>query len=254
MNILDNIVESTKLRVARDKASTFTPTSKTPLQPFAFENALRGDCMHFICEVKRASPSKGIIAQDFPYVDIAREYEAAGAAAISVLTEPDYFHGHDRYLQEIRAAVRTPLLRKDFTIDTFQIEQTASLGADAVLLICAILSEQQLREFIKLADNLGLSCLVEAHDEAELHKALRAGARVVGVNNRNLKTFEVDLHNSIRLRKLAPPEVIFMAESGIASAADVQLLREHDIHAALVGETLMRTPCKKSALEALREG
>ncbi|MCL2446942.1 MAG: indole-3-glycerol phosphate synthase TrpC [Oscillospiraceae bacterium] len=253
MNILDQIVEATKLRVARDKASTFTSTSKSPLQPFAFEHALRDDDMHFICEVKRASPSKGIIAHEFPYVNIAREYESAGAAAVSVLTEPEYFHGHDSYLQQIRAAVQTPLLRKDFTIDAFQIEQAASLGADAILLICAILSEQQLREFIKQADSLGRSCLVEAHDEDELAKGLRAGARIIGVNNRNLKTFNVDLHNSIRLRKLAPPEVIFVAESGIRNAEDVQLLREHGIHAALVGETLMRAPCKKTALEALRE-
>jgi len=171
-----------------------------------------------------------------------------------VLTEPEFFHGSDAYLQEIRAAVHTPLLRKDFTIDAFQIEQAAMLGADAVLLICAILSEPQLGDFIKRADNLGLSCLVEAHDEDELHTALRAGARVVGVNNRNLKTFDVDLHNSIRLRKLAPPEAIFVAESGIRTAHDVRLLREHGIHAALVGETLMRAPCKKAALEALREG
>jgi len=253
MNILDQIVASTRERIARDKVSTFTPTSKTPLQPFAFEQALRDDDMRFICEVKRASPSKGMIARDFPYVQIAQEYEAAGAAAISVLTEPEYFKGSDTYLQEIRAAVRTPLLRKDFIIDAFQIEQAAMLGTDAVLLICAILHETQLREFIKQADNLGLSCLVEAHDENELRTGLRAGARVIGVNNRNLKTFNVDLHNSIRLRALAPPEVIFVAESGIATAQDVQLLRENHIHAALIGETLMRAADKKKALGELRE-
>jgi len=254
MNMLEKIVEATKLRVEHDKASPFTPSRTSPLQPFAFEQALRGNGMHFVCEVKQASPSKGIIAHDFPYVNIAQDYETAGATAISVLTEPDFFHGSDVFLQEIRAAVRTPLLRKDFTLDIFQIEQAAYLGADAVLLICAILDEQQLRDFIRLADKLELSCLVEAHDEIELRTALRAGARVVGVNNRNLKTFHVDLHNSIRLRKLAPPEIIFVAESGIRTAKDVQLLREHHIHAALVGEALMRAPCKQTALEVLREG
>jgi len=208
----------------------------------------------FICEVKKASPSKGVIAEDFPYLDIARAYEQAGADAISVLTEPDFFQGSDRYLAEIRGVVDIPLLRKDFIIDPFQIEQAACLGADAILLICAILTPVQLAEYCQMADTLGLSCLVEAHDEDELRMALSAGARVVGVNNRNLKTFAVDTQNSIKLRKLAPKEVVFVSESGIRTAEDVQFLRENGVDAVLIGETLMRAPDKKAALAALRGG
>jgi indole-3-glycerol phosphate synthase len=202
--------------------------------------------------VKKASPSRGVIAAEFPYVDIAAAYESAGAAAVSVLTEPDFFLGHDRFLAEIRQTVDAPLLRKDFVVDAFQIEQAARLGADAVLLICAILTADQLAAFIREADRLGLSSLVEAHDESELRMALSCGARVVGVNNRNLKTFEVDTGNSVRLRGLAPPDVVMVSESGIRTAADVAELRRHGIDAVLIGETLMRSPDRKAALAALR--
>ena len=251
MSILDDIVATTRERIKRDKKAGL-PSGRDPKTPFLFEQTLRQPGFHFICEVKRASPSRGIIADDFPYLDIAREYEEAGAAAVSVLTEPDYFLGSDLYLSEIREVVRIPLLRKDFTIDQFQIEQAACLGADAILLICAILSSVQIAGFIKEADKLGLSCIVEAHDEVELKTALAAGARIVGVNNRNLKTFEVDPGNSIRLRKIAPKETIFVSESGIRSAEDVKLLHKHGINTVLIGETLMKSANKKEALADLR--
>ena len=253
MNILDKIVASTRERVERDKKVGLPcRDGVSSPAPFRFEEALRQPGVHFICEVKKASPSKGVIAKDFPYLDIAREYEKAGAAAISVLTEPDFFQGSDRYLTEIREVVDTPLLRKDFILDPFQIEQAVCLGADAILLICAVLSQAQMSEYIRRADELGLSCLVEAHDENELKTALRAGARIVGVNNRNLKTFEVDIGNSIRLRQLAPRDVIFVSESGIRTAEDMKMLHGHGIDVALIGETLMRSPDKKAALVELR--
>ena len=252
MNILEQIAEMTKERVARDKKTGLPAAPTRRREPFAFEKNLRGEDISFICEVKKASPSKGVITQSFPYLEIAREYEAAGAAAISVLTEPDYFQGLDSYLTEISECADIPVLRKDFTVDPFQIEQAAVLGADAILLICAILTSAQLAEYIKEAERLGLSCLVEAHNEAELKMALRAGARVVGVNNRNLKTFEIDMKNSIRLRKLVPRDIIFISESGIQTPEDVSLLKQNGIDAVLIGETLMRSPDKKAALFELR--
>ncbi|MDR0294530.1 MAG: indole-3-glycerol phosphate synthase TrpC [Oscillospiraceae bacterium] len=253
MNILDRIVAAAKERVERDKKTGLPDqiAHSAPV-PFRFEQNLRRPDTAFICEVKKASPSKGVIDEAFPYLKIAREYEAAGAAAISVLTEPEFFLGSDRVLAEIREAVRIPLLRKDFIIDPFQIEQAARLGADAVLLICAILTPVQLAGYIAEADRLGLSCLVEAHDGEEMKTALKAGARVIGVNNRDLKTFNVDTANSIRLRKLAPDGILFVSESGIRTAEDVELLRRNGISAVLVGEALMRAPDKKAALAALR--
>ena len=252
MNILEKIVASTRERVAREKAAGLPEKTDVIREPFLFEQRIGGDGMSFICEVKKASPSKGIIAPDFPYVDIAVEYQAAGADAISVLTEPAFFQGDDDYLRAIREHVDIPLLRKDFIIDPFQIEQSARIGADAILLICAILTPAQLKEYIALAQELGLSCLVEVHDENELTMALDARARVVGVNNRDLKTFEVDTGNSIRLRKFAPDDVIFVSESGIRSASDIAQLEKNNIDAVLVGETLMRAADKKQALAALR--
>jgi len=217
-----------------------------------FEKALKTDDIAFICEVKKASPSKGIIADDFPYVEIAKEYEAAGAAAISVLTEPAYFKGDGRYLREIAGAVTIPLLRKDFVVDSYMIYEAKVLGASAVLLICSILAQDTLAEYIGVAHSLGLSALVEAHDEDELTMALRAGARVIGVNNRNLKTFEVDANNSIRLRKMTPGGIIFVSESGVRTAEDVELLRQNKVDAVLIGETLMRSDNKKAALAELK--
>jgi len=219
---------------------------------FPFEKALKSNDIAFICEVKKASPSKGIIADDFPYLEIAKEYEAAGAAAISVLTEPVYFKGDNRYLREIAGAVTIPLLRKDFVVDSYMIYEAKVLGASAVLLICSILAQDTLAEYIGIARGLGLSALVEAHDEDELTMALRAGARVIGVNNRNLKTFEVDANNSIRLRRMTPDSIIFVSESGVRTAEDVELLRKNRVDAVLIGETLMRSGNKKAALAELK--
>jgi indole-3-glycerol phosphate synthase len=254
MNIMDGLVEATAARVAADKQRmpVFEQYPKTV--PFAFENALRPEGMSFICEVKRASPSKGIIAQDFPYEQIAQEYEAAGADCISVLTEPDHFLGGDEHLVRIKKQVSIPVLRKDFTIDEYQIYQARAMGADAVLLICAILEQARIREYLEIADGLGLSCLVEAHDEKEVKAAVRAGARIIGVNNRDLRTFQVDLQSSIRLRKLVPDGVLFVSESGISSAADVRLLAENGVDAVLIGESLMKSADKGSFLKELRGG
>lgn len=220
---------------------------------FSFEQALKRPGMSMICEVKKASPSKGIIDEAFPYLSIAREYEAAGADAISVLTEPEWFLGDDRYLAEIRAAVSVPLLRKDFTVDSYQIYEAKLLGADAVLLICALLEQQRLEEYLAIAHETGLSAVVEAHTEAEVSSALKAGARILGVNNRNLKTFEVDLNTSIRLRSLVPEEILFISESGIRTPEDISKLKENKVDAVLIGETLMRSTDKKQRIDALKE-
>lgn len=256
--ILQEIAEKTRLRVAEEK--TALPLSEmkkraqelNPDTGFPFKKALSTADISFICEVKRASPSKGIIAEDFPYLDIARDYEAAGAAAISCLTEPFWFKGSDRYLQEIAAAVNIPVLRKDFTVDEYMIYQAKTLGASAVLLICSILSKEQLAEYLEIAHSLGLSALVEAHDEEEVKTAVSVGAGIIGVNNRDLKTFTVDINNSARLRKLVPPEILFVSESGIKTAQDIAALRQNGTNAVLIGETLMRSPDKKAALAQLR--
>jgi len=219
---------------------------------FSFEHAISSPGISFICEVKRASPSKGIIAPDFPYVQIAKDYEAAGADAVSVLTEPEYFLGKNSYLTEISRSVSVPLLRKDFTVDPYQIYEAKAIGASAVLLICGLLDKKALKEGIRLCDSLGLSALAEAHDEKEIDFALSAGARIIGVNNRNLKTFEVDFNNSIRLRKMVPPEVLFVAESGIKTENDIRRLAFAGVHAVLIGESLMRSPDKKKILDGFK--
>ena len=223
-----------------------------PKGDFALENALKKPGISFICECKKASPSKGLIAPDFPYLQIAKDYEAAGADCISVLTEPKWFLGSDEYLKEIAGAVAIPCLRKDFTVDEYMIYEAKVLGASAVLLICSILSEEQIKEYIGVCDKLGLSALVEAHDESEVQTALDAGARIIGVNNRNLKDFSVDTDNSRRLRNLIPRNVLFVSESGVGSAEDVANLREIGADAVLIGETLMRASDKKAKLDELR--
>lgn len=220
--------------------------------PFAFEQALRGDNLSFICEVKKASPSKGIIAEHFPYLDIAKEYEQAGADCISCLTEPKWFLGSDAIFTDIRAAVQTPMIRKDFTVDEYQIYQAKLMGADAVLLICAILDTQTIARYLGICETLGLTALVEAHDAAEIQSAVDAGARVIGVNNRNLKDFSVDFSNASRLRDLIPPESIYVAESGVSCAADVAALRSIGADAVLMGEVLMRAPDKTALLREMR--
>lgn len=252
MNILEKIVASTKVRVNKEKEAGLPPERSDRRQPFIFEKSLRRHDIAFICEVKRASPSKGVIAEDFPFTDIARQYEAAGAAAISVLTEPEFFRGSYHHFTEIRKAVDIPLLRKDFIIDEFQIEQSLRMGADAILLICAILTPKKLAQFIEEADTSGMSCLVEVHDESELKTALDAGARVIGVNNRDLRTFEVNMGNSIRLRRFTPEGIVFVSESGVQTREDIEILRKNGVDAVLVGEVLMRSADKKAALAALR--
>lgn len=223
-----------------------------PRGNFAFENALKTEDLAFICECKKASPSKGLIAPDFPYLQIAKEYEAAGADCISVLTEPKWFLGKNNYLKEITDVVSVPCIRKDFTVDDYMIYEAKLLGASAVLLICSILSESRIKEYINICNTLGMSALVETHDEAEIETALRAGARMIGVNNRNLKDFSVDTDNSRRLRDLIPKEVLFVSESGVRSAEDVAQLREIGADAVLIGEALMRAADKRAKLRELR--
>ncbi|MCR5676354.1 MAG: indole-3-glycerol phosphate synthase TrpC [Lachnospiraceae bacterium] len=259
MNILDQLAAHARKRVAeKEKKISCNELREralaTPRGAFSFENALKdGSDIHFICECKKASPSKGLIAEDFPYAEIARDYEAAGASAISVLTEPKWFLGSDDYLREIAEMVHIPVLRKDFTVSPYMIYEAKLLGASAVLLICAILTDKELRDDLAVADELGLSCLVEAHDEEEVKRAHAAGARVIGVNNRNLRDFTVDLGNSIRLRELVPREdAVFVAESGIRTALDVRTLVENGVQAVLIGETLMRAADKRAMLNELR--
>ena len=219
---------------------------------FPFEQALKNDGMSFICEVKKASPSKGIIAEDFPYVEIAKDYERSGASAISVLTEPQWFKGENAYLEEISKNVSIPLLRKDFTVCEYQIYEAKLIGASAVLLICSLLDTKTIREWIKICNTLGLSALVEAHTEEEVKSAVSAGARIIGVNNRNLRDFTVDITNSIRLRNLVPNEILFVAESGIKTRADVAELENTGVNGVLIGETLMRSKDKKAMLDELK--
>lgn len=255
--ILQEIAEDTRKRVEEAKKKVSFEEIKQQARRlnnktgFPAEERLRREGIHFICEVKKASPSKGLIAKEFPYIQIAKEYEEAGADLISCLTEPHYFQGSDQYLSEIKKEVSIPVLRKDFTIDAYQIYEAKVLGADLVLLICALLSEERLKEYIGICDSLGLSALVEVHDEDEMKIAVRAGARIIGVNNRNLKDFTVDIKNSTRLRAMAPEEVIFVAESGIRTAEDIAELKEARVNGVLIGETLMRSPDKKAKIREL---
>ena len=257
MTILDQLAEHARARTSQTKKKIPLEELKRqalclPKGNFAFENVLRSPGISFICECKKASPSKGLIAPDFPYLQIAEEYEAAGADCISVLTEPKWFLGSDEYLKEIANAVYIPCLRKDFTVDEYMIYEAKVLGASAVLLICSILSAEQIKAYIGVCDELGLSALVEAHDENEVQTALNTGARIIGVNNRNLKDFSVDTDNSRRLRELIPRDVLFVSESGVSCAKDVEKLCAIGVDAILIGETLMRAPDKKAKLDELR--
>lgn len=258
MNILEEIAGRARERVSAGKLSVpiekMISMAKVVGTCPSFEDALRAEGISFICEVKKASPSKGIIAGDFPYLEIASDYEKAGAAAISVLTEPFYFKGENRFLWEIAEEVDIPILRKDFTVDSYMIYEAKALGASAVLLICSILDSGELKSYIELAHELGLSALVEAHDEAEILMAIEAGARIIGVNNRDLKSFKVDMRNSIRLRRLVPGDIIFVSESGIQTAGDVAVLNESGVDAVLIGETLMRSKDKKAELDRMKGG
>lgn len=257
MTILDKLAASAKARCEAAKGKIPPEeirrlAENTPKGDFGFEKALKKPGMSFICECKRASPSKGLIAPEFPYLDIARDYEAAGADCVSVLTEPEWFLGSDRYLEEIAHTVGIPCLRKDFTVDEYMIYEAKLLGASAVLLICSILDAEQLKEYIGVADSLGLSSLVEAHDEREIAAAVGAGARVIGVNNRNLKDFTVDTGNSGKLRSIVPDDIVFVSESGVSDAADVKRLYDAHVDAVLIGEALMRSRDRKVKLAELR--
>lgn len=257
MTILNQLADYAKERVESAKKLITVQeikekTLSMPKGKFEFENALKKDGVSFICECKKASPSKGLIAPDFPYLKIAQDYEKAGADCISVLTEPKWFLGRDEYLREITSTVNIPCIRKDFTVDEYMIYEAKLLGASAVLLICSILSEAQLKEYIAICDTLGLSALVEAHDETEVKTAVNTGARVVGVNNRNLKDFTVDTENSRRLRELIPRDIIFVSESGVKTAEDIKALNEIGADAVLIGETLMRAEDKSEKLKELK--
>ncbi|MDO5154599.1 MAG: indole-3-glycerol phosphate synthase TrpC [Eubacteriales bacterium] len=257
-NILNTIADATRIRVEKSKKEISLEKMKelALAMPgdtgFPFEKALAKDGIQFICECKKASPSKGVIAEEFPYLDIAKDYEKAGAACISVLTEPKWFLGKNEYLKEITDTVSIPCIRKDFTVDEYMIYEAKLLGASAVLLICSLLPEATIKRYIEICDTLGLSALVEAHDEEEIQAALRAGARIIGVNNRNLKNFTVDVENSKKLRSLVPDDVLFVAESGIKCREDIVVLEEANVSAVLIGETLMRAADKKAMLDELR--
>jgi len=259
-DIMKQIMDSTVIRVAELKK--IKPLGQIIEEVnalnkdtgFPFEQALKTEEISFICEVKKASPSKGIIVENFPYLEIAREYQDAGAAAISVLTEPYRFLGRDVHLTEISSHVNIPVLRKDFTVDSYQIYEAKTLGASAILLICALLDTDTLKEYICIAESLGLSAVVEAHTEEEVESAVKAGARIIGINNRNLKTFEVDINTSIRLRKFVPNGILFISESGIRTKEDIDKLKANGIDAVLIGETLMRSKDKKQQIAILRGG
>jgi len=260
--ILGKIASSAALRVEKAKellsaeqvckqALALAATDPQADSPLPFERALCAPGLSFICEVKKASPSKGLIAENFPWLEIAKDYEEGGASAVSVLTEPEFFLGSEKYLREISAAVKIPTLRKDFIIDPYQIYEAKIWGAKAVLLICALLEPQTLSEFLRIADTVALNCLVEIHSEAEAEEAFAAGARVIGINNRDLTTFNVDTGLASRLRKQIPRGILTVAESGIKSADDIRKLKETNVDAVLIGESLMRAADRKQFLQEL---
>ena len=256
MNILEEIAAKTRERVAEAKNKVSLEEMKQQAESlntetgFPFENAIKEGSLSFICEVKKASPSKGLIAGDFPYVEITKEYEKGGASAISVLTEPYWFMGSNEYLKEIRAAVDIPIIRKDFTVDEYMIYEAKVIGADAVLLICAILDDDSLKKYMQTAAKLGLSALVETHDEEEVNRAVKAGARLIGVNNRDLRNFTVDINNSLRLRNLVPDNITFVSESGIKGEKEIRELAQGKVDGVLIGETMMRAG--ESRIETLK--
>ncbi|MGI6262618.1 MAG: indole-3-glycerol phosphate synthase TrpC [Succiniclasticum sp.] len=264
--ILDTLAQEAHLRVAKRKQERSLPSLRADAEALArtgerrnraamtFQEALRQPGLQLICECKKASPSKGLISPEYPYLEIARSYERGGAAAISCLTEPDHFLGRDQDLVDIAAETRLPILRKDFTVDPYQIYEARLLGASAVLLIAAILTPSQLKEYRELAESLGLDALVETHDEGEVDKALSAGAVLVGVNNRNLQDFTVDFTTCLRLRDQIPPDRVCVAESGVRSVENIRALKDHKVDAVLIGETLMRSSDIAATLQSFREG
>jgi len=260
--ILDDIVASARVRVKaakenkppavlRQEAECLQAAGRREYPPVSFRQTIGQGGLRVIAEIKKASPSKGLIAPDFDYLDIAKDYEAAGAAAVSVLTEPAFFQGSPRYLSEVKQNITLPVLRKDFIVEEYQVYEAYCMGADAFLLIAAVLSEAELRSWIALGERFGMDALVEVHDEAEMEKAAVAGAGIVGVNNRNLKTFQVDFETTFRLRDKAPKDALLVAESGVQTAADIQRLQAAGVNAVLIGETLMRAEDKRACLRAL---
>lgn len=258
MTILDRLADHAKERVEQyERQISFSEMKRAALSlpkgDFAFAKALKKEGLSFICECKKASPSKGVIAERFDYLQIAKDYCDAGADAISVLTEPKWFLGSDGYLEEIASKVDVPCLRKDFVVDEYMLFQAKTLGASAALLICAVLQPQQLKDYVDVCDGLGLCALVEAHDENETELALKVGAKIIGVNNRNLKDFSIDSGNSRRLRAIVPKDVLFVAESGVKTALDVKEVADMGADAVLIGEALMRAQDKKAELAALKK-
>lgn len=257
-DILQTIATKTKERIEKQKIlypleELKQACAQLPInQDFPFEQALRKEGLSYICECKKASPSKGLIDEDFNYLQIAKEYEKVGARAISVLTEPEFFLGSDQYLQEIAQEVKIPCLRKDFVVDEYMIYQAKRLGAQAILLIVSLLDTQTLKQYLDIANSLGLSCLVEAHDEAEIKQAIDAGAKIIGVNNRNLRNFQVNVENTLNLRRAIPKEILMVAESGIQSRSDIALLEKAQIDAVLIGETLMKASDRQVKMAELR--
>lgn len=257
-DILQTIATKTKERIEKQKIlypleELKQACAQLPInQDFPFEQALRKEGLSYICECKKASPSKGLIDEDFNYLQIAKEYEKVGARAISVLTEPEFFLGSDQYLQEIAQEVKIPCLRKDFVVDEYMIYQAKRLGAQAILLIVSLLDTQTLKQYLDIANSLGLACLVEAHDEAEIKQAIDAGAKIIGVNNRNLRNFQVNVENTLNLRRAIPKEILMVAESGIQSRSDIALLEKAQIDAVLIGETLMKASDRQAKMAELR--
>lgn len=272
MNILDKICETTKERIEKEKQKISLSEIRKLAENiknnsnFDFEKAIgkkyknnkdskdnnKEKRINFICEIKKASPSKGIISESFDYIEIAKDYEKAEADAISCLTEPYYFMGSDNYLKEVKGIVNIPVLRKDFIIDEYMIYQSKNIRADAILLIVAVLDKYKLKDYFDIANESGLSSLIEVHNEEELEKAVNINARIIGVNNRDLKTFNVDINNSVRLRKLVPKNIIFVSESGIKDRSDIKILEENETDAVLIGERLMTKKDKIDEIKKLR--
>ncbi|MCI2109378.1 MAG: indole-3-glycerol phosphate synthase TrpC [Acidaminococcaceae bacterium] len=259
MNILDELAAYAAVRVAKAKTikslnQVRQEAEQLPQGNFPFARALQKEGLAFICECKKASPSKGLIAENFPYLQIAKDYEQAGADCISVLTEPKWFLGSNKYLAEIASKVKIPCLRKDFTVDPYMIYEAKLLGASAVLLICGISTDTQIKEYLKICDSVGLSALVEAHDATEIKRAVEDGAKIIGVNNRNLKNFSVDVNNSAKLRALVPKNILYISESGIKTPEDVRAVKNMGADGVLIGEALMRSKNITAALQRLKGG
>ena len=257
MNILDTIAEYSMLRVKTDKRAIPQERLREKAElmkgrDHRFLEALRKPGLSFICEIKKASPSKGIISESFPYLDIAKEYENAGADCVSCLTEPKWFKGSDNIFRQVRARIDTPMIRKDFTVDEYQIYQAKCMDADAVLLICSILDDARLKDYLSLCKEIGLDALVEAHNEKEIESAVKADARIIGVNNRNLKDFSVDFSNALKLRSMIPKDTVYVAESGVKNADDAKRIKEAGTDAVLIGEAFMRAYDKAALLREMR--